>query len=293
MEQELMRFAERLTASPREFKKQDTDRLRDVLRDEGEVIEAANVVAGFNFANRVADALDVSKEIPKFLENRQWLYLFAMRVMSWAMRLRMNFERREIPDENPENTLKALQEDFRDAGMGVPPPYFEYVHARSYILAQHAEVHRSLLLNNMLPKHLFCRVGLLVSALNWDWNWARNWVSLLSDLGTDPGSLECLSHGEIPNDASLSEATVLALTRQITVDASQTTDQQIEALRQIGFSDRQVLGLVLVIAGVNAANRLNLALAPAMDRGMRSAQVPASQQRIDFADPPSQLNALF
>ena len=239
--------------------------MRRVLRDEGEVIEAANVVAGFNFANRVADALDVSKEIPEFLEHRRWLYPLVMRAMSWAMRFRMNFESREMPAEDAENNLNALRVNFRNAHMGVPPSYFEYINARPYILAQHAEVQKSLLLNNVLPKHLVCRIGLLVSALNWDWSWARNWASLLSDSGMDRRSVGCLIKGEIPPDACPSETEILVLTRQITLDAARTTDRQIEALREFGFSDRQVLGLVLIVAGLNAANRLNLALAPELD----------------------------
>ena len=43
----LMAFAEKLTSTPKAFSTADTDRIRAVLATEEEVVEAANVVAGF------------------------------------------------------------------------------------------------------------------------------------------------------------------------------------------------------------------------------------------------------
>src|ERR1700687_1905625 len=67
----LIAFADKLTSSPQTFTPRDTDAIRRVLPDEGEVVEAATVVAGFNFANRVADALDVPLEVPRMFRRRR------------------------------------------------------------------------------------------------------------------------------------------------------------------------------------------------------------------------------
>src|SRR6266849_9854328 len=69
----LIDFAHKLTSSPQTFTPRDTDAIRNVLPDEGEVVEAATVVAGFNFANRVADALDVPQEVPQLFQRYRML----------------------------------------------------------------------------------------------------------------------------------------------------------------------------------------------------------------------------
>src|SRR5215475_5711964 len=76
-----MAFARKLTSTPRRFDYQDAELLRKVLPDEGDVIEAANVVAGFNFANRVADALDVPCEVPSVFRRQKRIKHFLMSLM--------------------------------------------------------------------------------------------------------------------------------------------------------------------------------------------------------------------
>src|SRR6266852_2215140 len=87
----LVKFAHKLTAFPRSFMREDTQSVRDVVRGEEEVVEAANVVAGFNFANRVADSLNVSREVPAMFRKHDFLHRVAMFAMSHGIRLRMNF----------------------------------------------------------------------------------------------------------------------------------------------------------------------------------------------------------
>src|SRR3989442_437705 len=78
----LVAFADKLTRSPQTFGAVDTAALVDALGDEGDALEAATVVAGFNFANRVADALAVPREFPDAFDRWPLLRGLAMRLMS-------------------------------------------------------------------------------------------------------------------------------------------------------------------------------------------------------------------
>ncbi|MFK7817128.1 MAG: hypothetical protein AB8G99_00295 [Planctomycetaceae bacterium] len=61
-DQALCEFAEKLTASPASMSEQDVIRLRQAGFDDPAIHDAAQVVAYFNYINRVADALEVDEE---------------------------------------------------------------------------------------------------------------------------------------------------------------------------------------------------------------------------------------
>jgi len=56
----LLRYARKLTLSPREMTKADVDALREAGADDGEILEANQVVGYFNYANRTLDGLGVT-----------------------------------------------------------------------------------------------------------------------------------------------------------------------------------------------------------------------------------------
>lgn len=58
----LLDYAIALTTSPREVQRADVDRLQDAGLSAGEVIDANQVVAYFNYVNRVAEGLGVELE---------------------------------------------------------------------------------------------------------------------------------------------------------------------------------------------------------------------------------------
>jgi uncharacterized peroxidase-related enzyme len=60
--EELLAFAERLTAEPASMGPDDIDRLRGVGWDERAIHDATQVCAYFNYINRIADALGVDHE---------------------------------------------------------------------------------------------------------------------------------------------------------------------------------------------------------------------------------------
>ncbi len=60
--QVLLEYAIALTVSPRDVQRSDVDRLQDAGLSAGEVIDANQVVAYFNYVNRVAEGLGVELE---------------------------------------------------------------------------------------------------------------------------------------------------------------------------------------------------------------------------------------
>ncbi|HEY7699257.1 MAG TPA: alkylhydroperoxidase [Vicinamibacteria bacterium] len=58
----LLRYAKKLTLAPREMVASDVESLRAAGANDGEILEANQVVAYFNYANRVLDGLGVTTE---------------------------------------------------------------------------------------------------------------------------------------------------------------------------------------------------------------------------------------
>jgi len=58
----LCAYAEKLTSHPTEMTAADVERLRDAGLDDVAIHDATQVVAYFNYINRVADALGVERE---------------------------------------------------------------------------------------------------------------------------------------------------------------------------------------------------------------------------------------
>lgn len=58
----LLRYAEKLTIEPGRMEKSDVDRLRDAGLDDGEILEANQIVCYFNYANRLLNGLGVTTD---------------------------------------------------------------------------------------------------------------------------------------------------------------------------------------------------------------------------------------
>ncbi len=66
-ERALCEFAEKLTRTPAQMKREDCDRLRAIGLTDRDILDAVEVISYFNYINRVADALGVDPE-PEMLQ---------------------------------------------------------------------------------------------------------------------------------------------------------------------------------------------------------------------------------
>jgi uncharacterized peroxidase-related enzyme len=69
----LAKFADLVTRTPAAVRRQDVDRLRKHGLRDRDILDAVEVIAYFNYVNRVADALgiDAEPEMRAALESRQ------------------------------------------------------------------------------------------------------------------------------------------------------------------------------------------------------------------------------
>ena len=69
----LAKFAETATRTPAALRKQDVDTLRQHGLSDRDILDAVEVIAYFNYINRVADALGIDPELEMraALEGRQ------------------------------------------------------------------------------------------------------------------------------------------------------------------------------------------------------------------------------
>jgi hypothetical protein len=212
------------------------------------VVEAANVVAGFNFANRVADALAVAREVPPFFQRRRSTRHGIMWLLSRGVRARMNFENRSPAPIRSGDVIRRLEHALRRADLGALPSYFDWLRIRPYVLAGQAAICESLITESGLERRTLLRAGHLVAELNGDIECAGTFGALLH------------SSGWTPEPESKVEAEILAFIRDITLRAEEIDDEQVDSLRtRCGLSDRDILDVVLVAAAQNAGTRLNRA----------------------------------
>ncbi len=233
----LIAFTQKITQEPRHFTAQDTQALQCALASQEELLEAANVTAGFNFANRCADALGVKQEVPLIFQGLPQVRWAIMSILSWAIRMRMNFENRKTKDSSLDDILNRL--------------------------AVQGTATRTVLLENGLSPEINLRIAYLISVINGDAEWANEAAGRLIARGISLSPLNEMASDRSANVALPPlEREMLLFARDITLHADRTTDAQVVSLRRLGLTDPLILDLVAVCAAVNAGNRLNRILAP-------------------------------
>jgi alkylhydroperoxidase family enzyme len=280
IQQQLITFATELTASPATFGASNINTVSVALPDEGEFVEAVAVIAGFNFANRVADALAVPLEVPQIFNRHRRLRRLVTTMMSWTIRRRMNFVNRTPDSPNPDSLLSGLQLQFDAAGMGRLPEYFYRLRVRPHLVAGYVRSSEALLRLPSIARPTVLRIGYLVSALNGDLQSATEFSRLMKASSIELKPVLRAVAGTL-HDTVLPalEWQTLLFARSVTLHAHQIPDEQILALRRGGLDDAKILDLVLVIAAYNAANRLNVALA---DRRLPRADLTKTNEpRLD------------
>jgi alkylhydroperoxidase family enzyme len=258
----LVAFSDKITRAPRAFTAADADQLRGTLGSESDFLEAANVTAGFNFANRCADALGVQPEIPAVVRHPavRWL---VMRVLSRAIRARMNLENRVPTSASADEVIRRLRAELEQRGLGRLPAFFERLRPRPDLVAVQAAATRAVVLENELPLETNLSVAYLISTINGDGNWAEASWRELDRAGVSLAPLDEIAAGGA-GDGALSprERKIFLFARDVTLNADRITDEQVRSLRRLGLSDPIIVDLVAVCAAVNSGNRLNVMLAP-------------------------------
>jgi alkylhydroperoxidase family enzyme len=258
-QQALVEFSTKLTQSPRDVTSRDVAHLRDALPTEEEFLEAVCVCASFNFANRCADALGATEEVPEPFRSANWSWWAAIGAISLGMRRLMVFDNRPVANHSPEAVISDLNAALRQAGFHRSPPFVPALTARPDLLDLQTATLHAILNCTHLRRSTMNRIGYLISSINGDTIWQRDWRRLIERAGECAAPDEGNSSSTVGDDQV--EADVLRFARDIALHAHLTTDAQVEGLRRSGMSDEELIDLVAFCAGISAINRMNIALA--------------------------------
>ena len=246
-ERTIVRVAGKATREPSAITENDVAVFAAATGSRGNFVEAASVVAQFNFITRIADALGVELEIPEALRRFELGRRLAIRLAAWLMRRKIDFRARDIAAADPQQTLAAMERLFvGELGFRERPGYFDRLAARPYLLEAQARMVEAFLTKNELGRATVMQVARVVASL------------------TGETSLEEASQRWIernPAAASPPQA-LLGFARDVTLHAYKVTDERVEALRRAGFADAQILDLAAIASSFNASARLAVLLSP-------------------------------
>jgi alkylhydroperoxidase family enzyme len=240
-ERTIVQIAEQATRAPQTVAEDDVGALRAAAGSEGDFLEAANVVAQFNFITRVADALGVDLEIPASVRRFAWLRRLAMRATVGLMRRMIDFRARDIAAEDPQSALDAMERLFvKRLGFAKRPAYFDRLLVRPYLLEALAAMLDVFFTRNQLPDATVMHVAAVVADVTGD-----------AALG-DGAARWRRAH---PN-AAPPPAAVLEFATDVSRYAYKVTDEHVERLRETGLDDSEVLDLTAIVAALNGSARL-------------------------------------
>ena len=167
-------------------------------------------------------------------------------------RLRTLYDRIKGPDDNVDNIM--LAHSLRPHTMEGHMAIYKYV------------LHHS---GNRLPKWYLEAIGVYVSLLNGcTYCFEHHFAGLFRLIGDEPRAMKMRASLESGNPASAfdeRETAGLAYARTLTLDAASLTSADIDALRNAGFDDGEILEINQVTAYFNYANRTVLGLGISTD----------------------------
>jgi uncharacterized peroxidase-related enzyme len=163
-------------------------------------------------------------------------------------KLKMLYDRVKGPDDNVDNIM--MMHSLRPHSMEGHMAIYKYV------------LHHS---GNTLPKWFLEVLGVWVSSLNdCDYCVEHHFAGLKRLMGDDTraDTIRAAIDSRTPDMAPLDQAQKMAMTyaRQLTRDPAGVREELIVALREVGFSDGEILEINQVSAYFNYANRTVLGL---------------------------------
>jgi len=259
----LVQVAEKATRSPHTVTAAERIAFLQAAGNEGNFVEAAGIIAMFNFITRIADALGVDLEIPKPLRRFQFTHRLGMSLVARVMRIGIDLRPREITAANAASNLSRLDRLFTEKlGFAYPLPLFERLAVRPYLLEAHARMAEVFFTQGELPVSTIAQVGVLVAGLTGDADVFQASIEWLKRNHADVEPVLHLIDGKKEHGLDARQATVLQFARDMTLHAYKVTDEQVEELRNQGLRDEQILDLAGVTALCNAQSRLHLLLGP-------------------------------
>jgi alkylhydroperoxidase family enzyme len=263
--QAFVALAVKVTARPGEVTPEDVRAAFSAALSPRQYFDAVAVMITFNFITRVANALGVEPEIPRWMRRFEPLRQLGLRAMGLFFRLFVDLGRKGVHGPTPSEHLAALRTLFIDLRLGDLPAWLERLSAAPSLLAALRELLESLLRRDAatgaigLDANQFMAIGrtVLRSVPN-----AKTLTMLADDwqpaprAEADPKRTALIAR--FANDVALRSYTL--------------TRDRIDELRAAHLDDAEVLDVVVTTALWSAAARLEVLIGclPAQESEVRS-----------------------
>lgn len=299
--QAFIALAVKVTAHPEDVTPEDVRAAFAAATSPREYFDAVGVMMAFNFITRVANALGVEPEIPRWMRRIEPLRQLGLRAMGLFFRLFVNLERKEVNGPSPAEHLTALRTLFLDLRLGDLPAWVERLACAPPLLAALREFLEALVRKDAetgifgIDVRQFMAIGQTVlqsianaKTLN---VLAFNWQPVPEEEDKEQRT-EDREQNEV--DAKRT-ALIKRFARDVALRSHTLTRERIDELRAANLTDAEILDVVVTTALWGAAARLEvLTSCLAEDRGQKTEDVeqPHADQLSERPDLSSALSPL-
>lgn len=260
-------LAVKVTARPHEVTPDDVRDALAAAHSPRQYLDAVGVMVTFNFITRVANALGVEPEIPRWMSRVEPLRRLGLRAMAFFFRRFVDLSRKGVHGPPPSEHLAALRILFADLGLGDLPAWLRRLSVAPPVLAALHELLESLLRRDAetgalgLDATQFMAIGrtVLASIPN-----AETLTALVEDWRPAPG----------PGADAGRTALVTRFAKDVALRSYTLTPERVDELRAAGLDDADVLDVVGSAALWSAAARLEVLTGclPALGHGDEEAR---------------------
>lgn len=226
------------------------DRIRAcrlAVGDEADYLDGVGVMAAFNFITRVADALGVDPEYPRWLRRFEFTRRIALTLMTVGIRMTIDLQPRRFEGSDPDLHLAEIGATLRAMGLSTPPGFLQSMRAVPHLLEAQAEMIRTFWEGATFDRRLLIAAGL----------------TAFQDAGGPDGYFGPApdawpaATGDVSDAATIDRFVRALARRSYTIDRA-----RIDELRSLGIRDAEILDLVASAALWSSLGRLVRLLAP-------------------------------
>jgi alkylhydroperoxidase family enzyme len=269
-------LAVKVTARPQEVTPEDVRAAFSAAHSPRQYFDAVGVMITFNFITRVANALGVEPEIPRWMRRIEPLRRFGLRAMALFFRLFVDLDRKGVDGPTPSEHLAALRTLFIDLRLGDLPVWMERLSFAPPLLAALREFLEALVRRDTatgcigLDPNQFMAIGrtVLKSIPN-----AETLTKLADSWQSEPRA---------EADAKRT-ALITRFANDVALRSWTLTRDRIDELRAAGLDDAEVLDIVVTTALWGAAARLEVLTSclPAQESGVGNQESGVRNQESD------------
>jgi alkylhydroperoxidase family enzyme len=274
--QAFIALAVKVTARPEVVTPEDVRAAFSAALSPRQYFDAVGVMIAFNFITRVANALGVEPEIPRWMRRVEPLRRLGLRAMSLFFRLFVDLRRKGVHGPTPSEHLAALRTLFIDLRLGDLPAWVERLSFAPPLLAALREFLEALV-----------RRDAATGAIGLDANQFMAIGRTVLQSIPNAETLTKLADNWQPASRAEADAKRSALIARFANDAAlrsyTLTRDRVDELRAANLDDAEVLDVVVTTALWSAAARLEVLTGclPALD--------PSDQNAKQGATPPRSL----